>query len=108
MDPETRWKVTSDEARREFRALLDSVLQEKAHVTISRYNTPAAVIVPVAWYSESVRIREAAERVIAQTNDRFIAEAMREAVEGARDEALSEYRARQESGTQPSSTEERQ
>jgi prevent-host-death family protein len=53
MADETRWRVTSDEARREFRALLDSVLQERAHVEITRYKTPVAVLVPIAWYQEA-------------------------------------------------------
>ena len=44
-------QVSSDEARRDFRALLNSVEHEHEHVTISRYNIPAAVLVPVDWHS---------------------------------------------------------
>jgi len=44
------WTVRSDEARRDFRVLLNSVEHDGAHVTIARYNTPAAVMVPVEWY----------------------------------------------------------
>jgi prevent-host-death family protein len=50
---ETRWRVSTDEARRDFRALIDSVLQESAHVTITRYGTPVAVIVPIGWYEQA-------------------------------------------------------
>lgn len=44
-------QVSSDEARRDFRVLLNFVEHERAHVTISRYNIPAAVLVPVDWHS---------------------------------------------------------
>jgi prevent-host-death family protein len=47
-----RW-VRSDEARTKFRALLDQVTQDDAHVYILRYDTPAAVIVPVEWYEQA-------------------------------------------------------
>lgn len=50
-----RW-VRSDEARTKLRALLDLVAQDDAHVYILRYDTPAAVIVPVDWY-ETVRAK---------------------------------------------------
>ena len=53
---ETQWEVRSDEARREFRHLLNSVENEKAHVMIKRYDTPTAVMVPIDWYE---RAREA-------------------------------------------------
>lgn len=53
MDPEVRWEVRSDEARREFRHLLNSVEHDGEHITILRYNTPAAVIVPVGWYEQA-------------------------------------------------------
>lgn len=50
MNRETdRW-VRSDEARTKLRALLDLVAQDDAHVYILRYDTPAAVLVPVDWY----------------------------------------------------------
>ena len=43
-------QIHSDEARRNFRDLLNSVEHDGEHVTILRYDTPAAVIVPVEWY----------------------------------------------------------
>jgi prevent-host-death family protein len=46
-------QVQSEEARRRFRALLDSVEHKDEHVTISRYNTPAAVLVPWQWYRQA-------------------------------------------------------
>jgi hypothetical protein len=50
MDRNTdRW-IRSDEARTKFRSLLDLVTQDDAHVYVLRYDTPAAVIVPVEWY----------------------------------------------------------
>ena len=49
MDPEGR-QVRSDEARRELRGLLNAVEHDGEHVTILRYDTPAAVMVPVDWY----------------------------------------------------------
>jgi prevent-host-death family protein len=50
---EERRQVSSDEARRDFRVLLNFVEHERAHVTISRYNIPAAVLVPVEWYEQA-------------------------------------------------------
>lgn len=46
--------VHSDEARRDFRALLNSVEHDGAHVTIARYNTPAVVMVPVGWHERAM------------------------------------------------------
>lgn len=46
-------KVASDEARRRFRDLLDSVEHHDAHVTVLRYRKPAAVIVPIEWYEQA-------------------------------------------------------
>jgi prevent-host-death family protein len=46
-------QVQSDEARRNLRTLLNEVEHEDAHITILRYQTPAAVIVPVDWYEEA-------------------------------------------------------
>jgi prevent-host-death family protein len=45
--------VRSDEARRNFRTLLNAVEHEGEHVTVLRYNTPAAVIVPHEWYERA-------------------------------------------------------
>lgn len=45
-------QVLSDEARRNFRALLNDVEHGDAHVTILRYGTPAVVVVPVDWYEQ--------------------------------------------------------
>jgi prevent-host-death family protein len=46
-------QVGSDEARAHFRSLLNAVEHDGEHVTILRYNTPAAVIVPVRWYEQA-------------------------------------------------------
>ena len=52
MNPETdQWG--SDEAKRNFRSLLNHVEHDGEHITILRYNTPAAVIVPVEWYEQA-------------------------------------------------------
>jgi len=48
MDEDRR--MHSDEARRNFRELLNAVEHGGAHVTILRYDTPTAVIVPVEWH----------------------------------------------------------
>jgi prevent-host-death family protein len=49
-------RVRSEEIRRRLRPLLNSVEHDGEHVTILRYDTPAAVIVPREWYD---RAREA-------------------------------------------------
>lgn len=48
-----RERVGSDEARRRFRELLNAVEHNGEHVTVLRYQTPAAVIVPVEWYERA-------------------------------------------------------
>lgn len=45
-------QVRSDEARRHLRNLLDQVARGY-HVTILRYDKPAAVLVPVDWYEDA-------------------------------------------------------
>lgn len=45
--------VGSDEARSQFRSLLNAVEHDGEHVTVVRYQTPAAVMVPVRWYEEA-------------------------------------------------------
>jgi prevent-host-death family protein len=45
-------QVRTDEARRNLRELLNEVEHDGAHVTITRYGAPAAVIVPVDWYEQ--------------------------------------------------------
>lgn len=42
--------MSSDDARRNLRQVLNEVEQGGEHVTIHRYGIPAAVIVPVDWY----------------------------------------------------------
>ena len=44
--------VPSDEVRRRFRELLDSVQHHGDHVTVLRYRKPAAELVPIGWYRE--------------------------------------------------------
>jgi prevent-host-death family protein len=46
-------QVHSDEARRKLRDLLNAVEHDDAHVTILRYDTPAAVMVSVEWYKQA-------------------------------------------------------
>ncbi len=55
MDPEDRC-VGSDEARSNFRTLLDDVEHRDAHVTIQRHGKPVAVIVPVDWYDRATAV----------------------------------------------------
>lgn len=45
--------VRSDEARRNFRELLDEVEHRGMHITIARYDKAAAVLVPVDWYEDA-------------------------------------------------------
>jgi prevent-host-death family protein len=47
-------QVHSDEMRRGLRVLLTEV-EFGAHVTITRWNTPAAVMVPIDWYEQAQR-----------------------------------------------------
>lgn len=46
-------RVRSEEIRRRLRELLNSVEHDGEHITILRYDTPAAVIVPVEWYEQA-------------------------------------------------------
>jgi prevent-host-death family protein len=46
-------QVSSDEARRAWRELLNAVEHDGEHVTVLRYNIPAAVVVPVDWYERA-------------------------------------------------------
>lgn len=48
MDPDKQ--VTSDEARRNLRELINAVERDDAHVIITRYGEPAAVIVSTEWH----------------------------------------------------------
>ena len=54
--------VRSDEARRNFRELLDEVEHRGMHITIARYDKAAVVVVPVAWH-------EAAKAELEKRND---------------------------------------
>jgi PHD/YefM family antitoxin component YafN of YafNO toxin-antitoxin module len=47
-------QLLSEEARRNFGALLGEVQYQGVHVTVMRYKTPAAVIVPPDWYARAV------------------------------------------------------
>jgi prevent-host-death family protein len=44
--------VQSSEARRKMRKILTAV-ERGEHIEIRRYDTPAAVIVPVEWYERA-------------------------------------------------------
>jgi len=50
-------QVRSDEARRNFRDLLNSVEHRGEHITILRYDLPAAVVVPVDWYRNALAVQ---------------------------------------------------
>jgi prevent-host-death family protein len=54
-------QVRSDEARRTFRELLNEVEHQGEHVEILRYQTPAAMLVPVEWYKQARRALESSE-----------------------------------------------
>lgn len=45
--------VQSEQVRRELRTLLNEVEGGGEHVGVLRYRTPAAVIVPYAWYEQA-------------------------------------------------------
>jgi prevent-host-death family protein len=51
-------QVLSDEVRRTWRETLNEVEHQGAHVTVLRYSTPAAVIVPVSWYEAATAALE--------------------------------------------------
>ena len=53
MEDEGR-QILSDEAKRTWSSLLDGVEHHGEHVTVLRYSTPAAVIVPVDWYEQAI------------------------------------------------------
>jgi antitoxin (DNA-binding transcriptional repressor) of toxin-antitoxin stability system len=52
MDMEDK-QVRSDDLRTGLRAILNGVEHQGEHVTVLRYDTPAAVIVPVGWYEQA-------------------------------------------------------
>lgn len=49
-------EIRSDDARQNWRDLLNEVEHDGEHVTILRYNRPAAVIVPKDWYEQAVQM----------------------------------------------------
>jgi len=51
--------VQSEEARRNFRAILNEVEHDGEHVEIQRYQVPAAVMVPPDWYRRTSAIVDA-------------------------------------------------
>jgi prevent-host-death family protein len=53
-------QVQSEEARRNFRGFLDQVEHHDVHVTILRYNQPAAVLVSPEWYEQARALIEKA------------------------------------------------
>lgn len=46
-------EFTADEARRHFARLLGTVEHGGAHVTVTRYGKPVAVIVPADWHEQA-------------------------------------------------------
>lgn len=45
--------MLSNDVQRSFRSVLDRVEHRGEHVTVLRYKTPAAVLVPVTWYESA-------------------------------------------------------
>ena len=54
-------QLLSEEARRNFGAVLAEVQYQGAHVEIMRYKTRAAVIVPPDWYARAVEALAASD-----------------------------------------------
>lgn len=46
-------EFSADEVRRHFARLLGTVEHAGAHVTVTRYGKPLAVVVPVQWYEQA-------------------------------------------------------
>jgi prevent-host-death family protein len=46
-------RVGTEEARQNFRAILDDVEHHGEHICVLRHRRPGAVIVPVAWYEHA-------------------------------------------------------
>ena len=46
-------QISSDEARRTWRDLLNAVEHNGEHVTVLRYGKAAAVMVPAGWYEQA-------------------------------------------------------
>jgi prevent-host-death family protein len=61
MDNDLITTIQSNEARIKLRAVLNSVMQGE-HVTITRYNTVEAVVVPMDWYERAVGMIAADDR----------------------------------------------
>jgi prevent-host-death family protein len=51
-------QVSSDEARRAWRELLDAVEHKGEHITVLRYGKAAVVVVPAGWHEQAIK-REA-------------------------------------------------
>jgi len=51
-------QVRSEEARKRLRDLLNAVERNGEHITILRYDTPAAVLVPVEWHRKALSVME--------------------------------------------------
>jgi antitoxin (DNA-binding transcriptional repressor) of toxin-antitoxin stability system len=49
-------QVSSDEARRSWRELLNAVEHNGEQITVLRYDIPAAVVVPVEWYRNALAV----------------------------------------------------
>ena len=47
-------QVRTEEARRNFRELLNEVEHQGAHIAITRYDSPSAMLVPMEWYDRAV------------------------------------------------------
>jgi prevent-host-death family protein len=49
-------EISSDDARRNWRELLNAVEQGGEHVTILRWGKPAAVVVPADWHDQATAL----------------------------------------------------
>lgn len=54
-------QVRTEEARRNFRELLNEVEHQGAHIAITRYDNPSAILVPLDWYERAVQALAASD-----------------------------------------------
>jgi prevent-host-death family protein len=63
-------QVCSGAMRRDLRGLLDEVEHHDVHVTILRYEKPAAVLVSLEWYEQAKALIARSEMNGKETNHR--------------------------------------
>ena len=69
----TPQKILSYDARQQFSKLLDNVEHHGAHVVISRYVTPAGVLIPYDWYQAALAVTGAVARFAKDENGNWLA-----------------------------------